>query len=60
MFIEFIMSSTLNQSQRNTTFFDCNDSKDKRASFIFANTSKLPREKKKIDEEIPIQKNISN
>jgi hypothetical protein len=60
LFIEFIMTSTLNKNQRNVDYFDINDGKDKRASFIFANTSKQTKEKKKIEEDISLQKDVSD
>ena len=60
MFIEFIMTSTLNKNQRNVDYFDINDDKDKRPSFIFANTSKKTKEKKKIEEDISLKKDVSN
>ena len=54
------MASTLNKNQRNVDYFDINDGKDKRPSFIFANTSKQTKEKKKIEEDISLQKDVSD
>ena len=54
------MTSTLNKNQRNVDYFDINDDKDKRPSFIFANTSKKTKEKKKIEEDISLKKDVSN
>ena len=52
------MASNLDQTHRNTGFFDCNDKLDNRANFIYPNASKQSREKKKMIEDIQLHKNM--